>query len=460
MTRSIRWRLVAAGAFAIAVALALSGMGLAVLFERHVERVAVADLQARALALAAMVQPNGEAGASLRAPPDDPLYDQPFSGHYWQVMLGDELRRSRSLWDYTLPTPQPPPPPGESAVRALAGPQGEPLLAVEQGLLVGRGAVPLRIIVASDRDELALARRGFLGDLLPYLGLLGAALLLASWLQITVGLEPLQQVGARVAALGSGARPRIGQDLPTEVIPLATEIDKLLDARDRELDRARHRAANLAHGFKTPLQALLGDAARLSSRGEAEIARSVEAIANQMRRHVDRELARARIQSGRARQSAEPGTITAKLVGVLRRTPQGAGIDWQIAIPPGLYARIDPDDLTEALGALLENAMRHAGRSVHVSARAQGGRVLIAIRDDGPGVPEADLQRLTQRGLSLDPDGEGQGIGLAVVADIVDAAHGELRLANADPGFLAELYLDAAPPVPPGGPPSPFPKYS
>ncbi|WP_104492253.1 sensor histidine kinase [Paracoccus denitrificans] len=459
MIRSIRWRLVLAGALAIALALALSGMGLAVLFERHVERVAVADLQDRALALAAMVQPGGAAGASLRAPPDDPLYDQPFSGHYWQLMLGDELRRSRSLWDYTLPGDQAAPRPGQSAVRTLPGPRGEPLLAVEQSLMVGRGpdAVPLRIVVASDRDELVLARRGFLGDLLPYLGLLGAALLLASWVQITVGLRPLGQVGGRVAALVSGARPRIGQDLPAEVVPLATQIDKLLDARDRELDRARHRAANLAHGFKTPLQALLGDAARLRGNGEAEIARSIETVANQMRRHVDRELARARIQSGRnAPGGSEPGWIAAKLVGVLRRTPLGAGIDWRLSAPSGLCARIDPDDLTEALGALLENAMRHARETVQVAARPEGNRVVISVQDDGPGVPEADLERLTRRGLSLDPSGEGQGIGLAVVADIVDAAQGELRLANAHPGFLAELHLDAAPPEAA----SSFPKYS
>lgn len=462
MMRSIRWRLVLAGGLAIALALALSGMGLAVLFERHVERVAVADLQARALALAAMVRPGGEAGASLRAPPDDPLYDQPFSGHYWQVMLGAELRRSRSLWDYTLPTGEPAPAPGETAVRTLAGPQGEPLLAVEQSLTVGRGdpPLPLRIIVASDRDELALARRGFLDDLLPYLALLGAALLLASWLQITVGLRPLGQVGARVAALASGARARIGLDLPTEVIPLATQIDRLLDARDEELARARHRAADLAHGFKTPLQALLGDAARLRADGEAEIAASIETVATQMRRHVDRELARARIQSSRSGQSADPGALLAKLIGVLRRTPRGAEIDWRLSAPPGPLARIDPDDLTEALGALLENAMRHARARVTASVRVAGARLVIAIRDDGPGVPEPALARLTRRGLSLDPDGEGQGIGLAVVSDIADAAQGALQLENAHPGLLAELHLDALPPAARDLALSPFSKYS
>ena len=444
MMRSIRWRLVLAGGLAIALALALSGMGLAVLFERHVARVAAVDLRNRALALAAMVEPRG---ASLRAPPEDPLYDQPFSGHYWQVSLGEETRRSRSLWDYALPLEGRALPPGQSRVLNLPGPRGEPLLAVEQSLAVGQGAaaLPLRIVVAEDRSRLALAKQGFLGDLLPYLSLLGLALLLASWVQITIGLRPLAQVGARVAGLVSGTRPRMGRDLPTEVTPLANQIDSLLDARDQELERARHRAANLAHGFKTPLQALLGDAAQLRSRGEAELACSIETIATEMRRHVDRELARARIQTAGPASGAVPAEIAGKLIGVLRRTPAGAGLDWQLDAAPGLRARIDPGDLTEAMGALMENAMRHARARVQITVRAEAPRIAIAIRDDGPGVAEAELAGLTRRGLSLDPSGQGQGIGLAMVADITDAAQGELSLQNADPGFLAELRLDAMP---------------
>lgn len=442
--RSIRWRLVLAGGLAIALALALSGMGLAVLFERHVARVTADDLRDRALALAAMVEPRG---ASLRAPPEDPLYDQPFSGHYWQVSLGDETRRSRSLWDYALTVQGPAPPPGQSRVLDLAGPRGEPLLAVEQSLAVGQGpqALPLRIVVAEDRSQLNLARQGFLGDLLPYLSLLGVALILASWVQITIGLRPLAQVGARVADLIAGSRPRMGQDLPTEVTPLANQIDSLLDARDNALERARHRAANLAHGFKTPLQALLGDAEQLRSRGQPELAQGIETIATEMRRHVDRELARARLQTTRPTTGAEPEQLAQKLIGVLRRTPTGAGLDWQLDATPGLRARIDPGELTEAMGALMENAMRHAGGRVQITIRRDAARILIAIRDDGPGVPDTQLPGLTRRGLSLDPSGQGQGIGLAVVADITDAAQGELRLSNARPGFLAELRLDAMP---------------
>lgn len=232
--------------------------------------------------------------------------------------------------------------------------------------------------------------------------------------------------------------------MPAEVIPLASEIDTLLDARDDELARARHRAADLAHGFKTPLQALMGDARRLRESGQDEIADSIENIAVAMRRHVDRELARARLQTEAGLSSADPGPIILKLVEVLKRTPLGAMIAWRVDCPPGLRARVDPDDLTEALGALMENAIRHAHEQVSISAGQDGEILRITLRDDGPGVPEADLARLTKRGLSLDPSGQGQGIGLAVVAGVVDAAHGRLNMRNARPGLEVQLEFPAA----------------
>lgn len=447
MGRSLRWRLLLAGAVAIFSALALSAIVLAILFDRHVERVAVSSLNARALALIAMVEPGGPAGATIRKPPADPLYDQPFSGHYWQIALGGEIHRSRSLWDHQFPMAGAGPAPGKPRTIALEGPRKEPLVAVEHALRVGSGkdAVPLRIIVAADRSEIAAARQAFLGDLMPYIGVLATLLLAASWAQITVGLRPLAQIGRRIAGLSSGGPSRIGQDLPTEVIPLASELDALLDARDRELERARHRAGDLAHGFKTPLQALLGDAQRLRDEGQEEIGRSIEDVVAAMRRLVDRELARARIRSNRSTGFSDPAALLQKVIAVLRKTPMGRDIDWRIEAKDGLSARIDADDLTEALGALLENAMRHTHDSVTASVTARDGLILIAIEDNGAGVPDSDLLRLVERGVRLDESGEGQGIGLAIVADIVEAARGTLAFSNAVPGLKAEIFLAAGP---------------
>lgn len=444
--RSLRWRLLVIGAAAILLAIGAAGTGLALLFDRHVERVAVADLEGRALAIAARVDPRNP--ADLREDRGDPQYQQPFSGHYWQISLGETIHRSRSLWDHRLDLPAAPPA-GAEQVLTLAGPRGEALLALDRGLLIGAGpgAIPLRITLARDRAGIETARRAFMADLLPYLGVLGLLLLAASAAQVTLGLAPLSYIGQRVGDLAAGRRRRIGEGVPLEIAPLAAEIDSLLDAREAEVEKARHRAADLAHGFKTPLQALHGDASRLRDMGAGEIAASVEATASAMRRHVDRELARARIQTGHLQAACDPTQVLARVLRVLQRTPKGGDILWDM--PPGedTRAAIDAGDLTEALGALLENALRHSHSRVTITQQVAGRLLHIAIRDDGPGVPEDQLHRMIRRGVRLDESSEGQGIGLSIAQEIAEAAGGALAFENAQPGLRATLTLRCAAPV-------------
>lgn len=448
MTRgSLRRRLGLVGGLSILAALVLSVIGLTFLFDRHVERVALADLEARALSVAAMIEMSGGSTPGFRRTPVDPLYERPFSGHYWQLELGEEIRRSRSLWDYILPHVGPALPSGSTRVLTLQGPRSEPLLAFETWLVAGQGpsAVQIRVVVATDRGTLDAARSGFVADLVPYSVLLGLLLVLAFWAQLTVGLRPLTEVRGRVAALRAGHTARMGTDLPAEVLPLAGEIDTLLADREQELARARNRAGDLAHGLKTPLQALFGDAAQVRDLGQADLADSLETVGTAMRAQIDRELRRARIQSDRsgAMRSNLRASVTG-VVNVLRRTPEGAALDWQIDIAPDLHLRMDPDDLTEAIGALAENAARHARSRVIIRARPKAGMVAIRLDDDGPGAPAEALADLGRRGFRADQRAGGQGIGLAIVADIVEAARGGLSFANGGPGLTVLLTLPAA----------------
>ena len=103
-----------------------------------------------------------------------------------------------------------------------------------------------------DASELAAARRAFMADLAPYLALLALALSAAGWVQLSFGLRPLRNLGARIAALREGPAERMGGDWPVELRPVATEIDDLLAAWDAETERARTRAADLAHGLEIP----------------------------------------------------------------------------------------------------------------------------------------------------------------------------------------------------------------
>jgi signal transduction histidine kinase len=125
-----------------------------------------------------------------------------------------------------------------------------------------------------------------------------------------------------------------------------------------------------------------------------------------------------------------------RVIAVVGRTPKGSALDWAIEIASDLSVRIPPDDLTEVLGNVLENAARHAQERITISASANGGEATIAIVDDGPGISPDVLTEVLRRGGRLDQGGAGAGLGLAIVTDILDAWAGALALGPTNPGEM------------------------
>ena len=443
---SLRLRLALAGAVAIIVSLVLMAGGLSQLFGAHVERRALAEMGVQLDQVVAGLN-IGPDGLTVQRAPADPRFDTPYGGLYWQIESAEGLRRSRSLWDTVLDLPPDTLGDGGVHIHRQPGPRGEPLLILERSVtlpkrLEGRS---VRVAIGMAAGELEQARRAFLVDLAPYLGLLAVVLMVAGWAQLVVGLRPLRGLGDRVAALRAGEAARMGPEWPIEVRPVATEIDALLAARETEVTRARARAADLAHGLKTPLQALMGEADRLRKSGGADQADAIEDTAQAMQRIVERELARTRTAARVDDAQACPAQVADRLIAVLRRTPDGARLDWTQDIPPQLSVAIHEADLAEALGALAENAARHARSGVTLSGQAKGNQVVIAVSDDGPGIPAAQRARLTGRYARADES--GTGLGLSIASEIAGAAGGELVLSEGDTGLTATLALPQAKPL-------------
>lgn len=441
---SLRLRLALAGALVLVLTLVAAQLGLSTLFNRHVERAISADLSDLSDYLIASIESDPDGKLVLASPPPDPAYSRPYSGRYWAVNAEEDVWTSRSLWDFTLPLPSGPPP-GEDALITLPGPQDTLLLALDRSVIrpTGEGDRNLRVTVAIDRARIDTARAEFEAEMLPWLASLGFLLLAAGAVQIVVGLAPLATLGRRLGDLAAGREDRIGDDVPIEIAPLARQIDALLDARASEIERSRRRAADLAHGLKTPLQALLGEAGHLRDLGRTDEAHGVETVVHSIRRQVDRELARATIASSAQSARADIARATDGVVSVLRRTPAGAALVWQIDIPPDLIARIDSADLTEAMGALIENAVTHARQRITITAAHEAGLVHLTIRDDGPGMPEDQIARLRQRGQRLDTSGEGTGLGLSIADEIVANAGGTLTITDTGQGLSVRLSLKA-----------------
>ena len=450
---SLRLRLLVAGALSILVALALAAFGLMLLFERHVERRVAGELAVHLDQITAGLDRTATGQLVLTRPPADPRFDAPLSGLYWQLGVGDERLRSRSLWDETLALPPDSLADGAVHEHRIAGPDGTALMALERSVTLPArlGGGTLRAAVAIDAADIAAATRAFGLDLLPYLAVLALVLIASAAVQVTVGLRPLGAVRSRLAGIRAGTERRLGDAFPDEIRPLAAEVDALIEAREAQLERARARAADLAHGLKTPLQVLSGDVARLRDRGEAAIADDVEQVATAMRRHVDRELARARLAAGGGDAATDVAAVVDRVLAVIVRTPAGAALRWTTSIPADAAARIDPDDLAEAIGNLVENAARHAVRQVGVNARGDGDDLVVEVVDDGAGIAASEMGTVLARGGRLDLGGDGAGLGLAIVRDIADAWGGRLALASTPAGTVATLTLRRVPPaVPPG----------
>ncbi len=191
--------------------------------------------------------------------------------------------------------------------------------------------------------------------------------------------------------------------------------------------------------MKTPLAALAADGDRLRKKGETAIADEIEAAIDAMRRHVDRELARARLR-GDTRLDRNVTTpvrsLACSLIATLSRTAAGARMNYQIAVAGDVVAPLDRTDLAEVLGNLLENATRHARSQVRISAKTSSGGMAIVIEDDGPGIPETLRPAALTRGARLDERGDGAGLGLAIVQDVLDAYGWELQLDSSALGGL------------------------
>jgi signal transduction histidine kinase len=298
-----------------------------------------------------------------------------------------------------------------------------------------------RVAVAIDRKLLEAANRAFVLDLLPTLAGIAAGLLGAFALQGGIALWPIARARHVLRELRDGRREKLSGALPSELEGLAAEFDALLEAQRHGARRARERAADLAHGLRTPLALLAARVRDLRDRGEAEAAAAIEAIAASIDGRMARELARAHIQGpaghGGAGRGAVPlQPIVERVSRAFARMPGGAHLAWRVEIPPDLAGAAEEGDLVELLGVLLDNAAKWARSEVHIGAHAGDGLVSLTVEDDGPGIPPQDRRAALGRGVRLDPDRSGTGLGLSIAGDIAAAYGGEVRLGDSRLGGL------------------------
>ncbi|MFD4841606.1 sensor histidine kinase [Achromobacter sp. NPDC058515] len=452
-TGSLRLRLLAGTLAWIVLSVALAGWGLASLFRQHITQQLQSELTLHLNQLTAAVNVGADGRPVVAPPLSDPRLEQPLSGLYWQIdRLPDGLRpaaagvaRSRSLWDQTLDAPTRVAAEGDQA-QDIAGPEGRELAALTRVLKPAEeDAAPLRLIVAADRQVLAEPIGRFNRMLAIALGVLAAGLTLAAVVQVVVGLRPLARLRRQLAAQNAGGSSRIEGRFPSEIQPLVDDFNKALAMNAEIVQRARTQAGNLAHAVKTPLTILANAAAREDTAWAALVQEQVGAANRQIDHHLAR--ARAAASSGAADGRTPLPEPVQGLLRVMRRLYAERGLRIEAAdFPPGLAFRGESQDLQEMLGNLLDNACKWAEKQVRISATQAGpGRLLIHIEDDGPGIEDHEREHIFLRGVRVDEQRPGSGLGLDIVRDLAGTYGGEVRADRSELGGLrVSLWLPAA----------------
>lgn len=435
MARSLSRRLLAGAALWVTAALVIAGCVLFLLFRNHVTGALVARLGADLIQIAAALELGPDGAPQLTRRPAEPLFEKPYSGRYWQVTApaGPTLR-SRSLWDAVLDLPPDELPDGAHHTHRITGPAGQQLLVIERSVRLPAASGPMRVAVAADLAELAAPLRSFAGTLALSLAMLGLGLVAAVFLQVRYGLRPLERLRLALADLHGGQRARLKGDWPEEIQPLVQDFDSVLRHNAEVLERARTQAGNLAHALKTPISVLANAAAH----PDATLPETVDAQVVAMRRHVDHHLARARAAAAAARPGAHADAV--EIAWQLARTMAKLHADRAVAVEvSGADAplfRGDPDDLTEILGNVLDNACKWANARVEIDLQKAADRLVIVVDDDGPGLPPERRGDVFVRGHRLDESVPGSGLGLSIARDLVELYEGSITLAASPRGGL------------------------
>lgn len=406
------------------------------MMERFVESRLEHDAEAMLLAL----HTNRQGQILIREHRLTPIYSQPLSGHYYVLATknGEHLI-SRSLWDQDLDIPLLSP--GETRRWHMDGPNNQHLLVLAKGYQ--KSGMSFTLALAEDVTPIAGILRYY--ELLFAFVAVGGVLLLVfvqRWV-VHRGFRQLQPVYDDMKKLERGEVVALTEAVPQELAVLVKKFNELLRLMDQRLERSRNALGNLAHALKTPLALLTQqlESPELDS-APGGIRKDMETQVERIRSLMDRELKRARLAgSGGTGHYFEPDKEFPFLIELLERMYASRQLQVQSNLTAGLIIEADREDMLELLGNLLENAFKWAERSIKVSSLLHEDSMELVVEDDGPGCSQEQIEELTRRGVRLDEQKEGHGLGLTIAKDIASLYGAQLKLGRSEKlgGFRASI---------------------
>jgi two-component system sensor histidine kinase PhoQ len=437
--RSLRSRVLLWVSVALVGIFAATIIGLDLTFRRTTDRALRELLDVQLFGLVATAQPDPESGLVLSDDLTDPRFSVPGSGLFGALWddAGRLVWRSWSSLDQELNFGSLPPPGGRRAVRLT--PADMPaleaaLLGVTWEFEDGR-VRNYTFGVAQSLLPYQDQQRAFRWNLVGWFASMTAVMLIVVGMLLGWTLRPLRRLEREVRAVEQGSRERLGAGYPSELTGLARNLDLLIETERRRQSRYRNTLDDLAHSLKTPMAVIRSQLTELplAAASQRPLTEQLDRVDERVSYHLQRARASGALGLGLAPVSV--AAIARDLKDSLDKVYRDKAVTCELELSDVAAFRGDRGDLLEILGNLMDNAYKFAQGRVRLTAQ-RSGMLVLTVEDDGPGLRNHDARDVTQRGARIDESVPGQGIGLAVVRDIVELYQGVLELETSAWGGL------------------------
>jgi two-component system, OmpR family, sensor histidine kinase PhoQ len=286
---------------------------------------------------------------------------------------------------------------------------------------------------ATDQQPFRIAINQFRRSLGIGLGAVTALFIMAQLLALRWGLLPLRTMAAEVQELESGEREALSRVYPRELEGLAENLGRFIDHEQRSRTRYRNALDDLAHSLKTPL-AVVRNSLLEPTPDKTLVSEQLERMETTVTHQLTKASAAGPVVVGK---SVDVGQLVERLLRALQTAYLDRAINVEKQLDEAVFVRGDERDFMEIIGNLLENAFKYTDNAVRVSVTTgqnPGSSATITIEDNGEGIPPTLRDEVLRRGRRLDQIESGQGIGLAVVAELVALYNGSLEITDSSLG--------------------------
>jgi two-component system sensor histidine kinase PhoQ len=284
-------------------------------------------------------------------------------------------------------------------------------------------------VVLQDNQSYKLAIISYRESLWLWLCIVALLLLATQHLLLSRGLRPLHDLAHHLKDIEDGHSESLSGNYPKELSRLTGNLNRLIDSERQQRRRYHQRLGDLAHSLKTPL-AVISNAANDPTDELRTIVKEQSQRMNQIVRYqLQRAVVSQQVTSITKVNILEHAT---QIKNALDKVYKDKAVVCEIHITRKSIFQGDQGDLLEMLGNLMDNAYKYGAGEVRVSVIESNGTVDFIIEDNGVGIDQSQREEITQRGARLDTQEHGQGIGMAVVVDIIKGYKGTISIDDSD----------------------------